>query len=233
MATVEEPVGRLDEGSDRRVCKLHIGCGTHYINGFNMLQSQTPTELEWNLFRQFVRTETSTCFRFLDTGYTTLQRFTDGEIPGRSSNWRCFSQKPPWKKRISQLSHLWPAIHDLIMVNPHGMASWHHFWPWHQARQERSQVSATLKKVEKLVQELQDWAGGDRISSPNCHTRDPPIFIGINPVQGKRDDGMTIPIHTPYTMRDTQTLHFSLPRKHSFCLWGTPYCTSPFVVIVD
>jgi hypothetical protein len=106
MATVEEPVGRLDEGSDRRVCKLHIGCGTHYINGFNMLQSQTPTELEWNLFRQFVRTETSTCFRFLDTGYTTLQRFTDGEIPGRSSNWRCFSQKPPWKKRISQLSHL-------------------------------------------------------------------------------------------------------------------------------
>ena len=132
-----------------------------------MLQSQTPTELEWNLFRQSVRTETSTSFRLLDTGFFPPYR-------GLRSN-------PHWKILQLEISHVWPAIPDLVMVNPQSlMASWHGFiapfLPWHQARQEISQVSATLEKVEKLLQELQDWAGGDRISSPNCHTKKIPPF---------------------------------------------------------
>ena len=46
----------------------------------------------------------------------------------------------------------------------------------HGVRQEKSQVSATLKKVEQLVQELQDWAGGDRISFSNFYKKKNPPF---------------------------------------------------------
>ena len=127
-------VGRLDDGSDRRVCKLHIGCGTHYSNGFNMLQSQTPTEWEWNLFRQSVRTETSTSFRLLDTEYTTLQRFTDGQIPtGRSSNFvDAFPRSLHGIWRISHgISHRFPSFLTGYPWFNHGKSQEIDGSPWH------------------------------------------------------------------------------------------------------